>query len=607
MKHCIGVTMAFEFLLAFAGCQLQSEAPHEPKASSDDAAQAVAVPVQPRSESLSSTADEELKFEELVFGKMQQKVAWHLANEKLEDVIGRVRKALGVNVVLDKNAFEFSPANASTPINQDFDGVTLELALDLVLRPYQLDWTVVGNAVLISSHDTIEQTLVVRVYDVEDLVAGGGFDDSDVDSLIDAIVSNVSTDTWAENGGGEADVRPFRVHGKSVLIVTQSRRAHQQIRRLLNDLRTVHGKTPPQVKTPLSGADLREKLGVLQDSKIRASAGPVEIAALSLESDELRDAVRRNNQFSVDLFRNLAGDARRNDLVSGYSAREVLLLAALGANGETKAEFAEVLRLPDSRMTAAIEALSLRSYVDDAGSSGSDFTVANSLWVQRQLKVKDDYSALADKFMGAAARPIDFRRGDEAIAEINRWAAENTRQRIPKILEAQDVSPKTYLVLANAVYFLGKWQMAFEAKKKAVSDFMLADGEKAQVEMMNGEMRARYGLDAESGLQVAELPYRGKTKSLVVLLPAKGNNALTKLKQQLDSENLEEWIAATKLGDVKVRLPKFSFRVSHDLNESLAAMGGQRMFDFSKGRFFGNFRQSIGAANGQAESADKSR
>lgn len=142
-------------------------------------------------------------------------------------------------------------------------------------------------------------------------------------------------------------------------------------------------------------------------------------------------------------------------------------------------------------------------------------------------------------------------------------------------------------MLANAVYFLGKWQTAFDAKKTALTDFTLVDGEKAQVEMMNGEIRARYGLDTESGLQIAELPYRGKTKALVVLLPAKGNNALTQLKQQLDSENLEGWIAATKLGDVKVRLPKFSFRVSHNLNESLATMGGHRMFDLTKADFSG--------------------
>jgi hypothetical protein len=32
---------------------------------------------------------------------------------------------------------------------------------------------------------------------------------ADFDSLIDLIISTVATDTWAENGGGEADIRPF--------------------------------------------------------------------------------------------------------------------------------------------------------------------------------------------------------------------------------------------------------------------------------------------------------------------------------------------------------------------------------------------------------------
>ncbi|MEM1304267.1 MAG: hypothetical protein AAGG46_05190, partial [Planctomycetota bacterium] len=37
---------------------------------------------------------------------------------------------------------------------------------------------------------------------------GGGVD-ADFDSLIDLIVSTVASETWAENGGGEAEIRPY--------------------------------------------------------------------------------------------------------------------------------------------------------------------------------------------------------------------------------------------------------------------------------------------------------------------------------------------------------------------------------------------------------------
>ena len=39
--------------------------------------------------------------------------------------------------------------------------------------------------------------------------APGGGANADFDSLIDLIVSTVASETWAENGGGEAEIRPF--------------------------------------------------------------------------------------------------------------------------------------------------------------------------------------------------------------------------------------------------------------------------------------------------------------------------------------------------------------------------------------------------------------
>src|SRR5262249_19085952 len=37
----------------------------------------------------------------------------------------------------------------------------------------------------------------------------GAAQNADFDSLIDLIVSTVATDTWNDNGGGAADIRPF--------------------------------------------------------------------------------------------------------------------------------------------------------------------------------------------------------------------------------------------------------------------------------------------------------------------------------------------------------------------------------------------------------------
>ncbi len=63
----------------------------------------------------------------------------------------------------------------------------------------------------------------------------GGAANADFDSLIDLIVSTVSTDTWAENGGGQAEIRSFPTNLS--LVVSQTQAVHEQIADLLQQLR----------------------------------------------------------------------------------------------------------------------------------------------------------------------------------------------------------------------------------------------------------------------------------------------------------------------------------------------------------------------------------
>jgi general secretion pathway protein D len=63
----------------------------------------------------------------------------------------------------------------------------------------------------------------------------GAAANADFDSLIDLIVSTVATETWAENGGGEAEVRPFPTNLS--LVISQTQAVHEEIADLLEQLR----------------------------------------------------------------------------------------------------------------------------------------------------------------------------------------------------------------------------------------------------------------------------------------------------------------------------------------------------------------------------------
>ena len=63
----------------------------------------------------------------------------------------------------------------------------------------------------------------------------GGAADADFDSLIDLIVSTVAAETWAESGGGEAEIRPYP--NNLSLVISQTQAVHEQIEDLLDQLR----------------------------------------------------------------------------------------------------------------------------------------------------------------------------------------------------------------------------------------------------------------------------------------------------------------------------------------------------------------------------------
>ncbi|MEQ8848668.1 hypothetical protein [Botrimarina sp.] len=63
----------------------------------------------------------------------------------------------------------------------------------------------------------------------------GGAAAADFDSLIELITSTIASDTWAENGGGTAEIRPFPTNLS--LVISQTQSVHEEIADLLEQLR----------------------------------------------------------------------------------------------------------------------------------------------------------------------------------------------------------------------------------------------------------------------------------------------------------------------------------------------------------------------------------
>lgn len=153
------------------------------------------------------------------------------------------RKGASVPIPLDLDDLGLDPNDT---VSISVQHVPLQTLLELMLAPLDLTWTPHGTVLVVTSEEEAVTNLITRVYSVADL-RGEGPRYSDFDALVDVLVSTVASDTWVENGGPEADLRPI---AGDLLVITQTPHVHLQIERLLGEMRTHRGVRGGPTGTP---------------------------------------------------------------------------------------------------------------------------------------------------------------------------------------------------------------------------------------------------------------------------------------------------------------------------------------------------------------------
>jgi hypothetical protein len=148
-----------------------------------------------------------------------------------------------IPIVFDTNALDAVASSPEIEATISIANVTLRSALDLMLRnagAEELTYIIDHEVLLITTEEEAEKRLETRVYRVDDLVVDDRFAaaserDAGFDQLRDVIVSTVEHESWMENGTGEGEIEHFQ---PGMIVISQTRRVHDQIETLLQRLRT---------------------------------------------------------------------------------------------------------------------------------------------------------------------------------------------------------------------------------------------------------------------------------------------------------------------------------------------------------------------------------
>ncbi|KAM3276821.1 hypothetical protein ACQJBY_044923 [Aegilops geniculata] len=199
-----------------------------------------------------------------------------------------------------------------------------------------------------------------------------------------------------------------------------------------------------------------------------------------------------------------------NVAFSPLSIYSALSLVAAGARGGTLDELLAVLGASSrDELAANGRFVAEHALADRSPSGGPRVAFASGVWHDAGRALEPAYREAVLASYLAEIRAVDFRnKADESREEINKWVAAATGNLIDSILPAESVSEDTAVVLANAIYFKGKWETPFRKKNTKVERFYLLDGTAVDAPMMRTG-RSLY-IDEHDGFKVLRLPYRSK-------------------------------------------------------------------------------------------------
>ena len=313
------------------------------------------------------------------------------------------------------------------------------------------------------------------------------------------------------------------------------------------------------------------------------SAQPIALSdqALSQQKDKLPAIYEALSQFGLTLLRGTREQTETTALVSPLSVALALSMAANGAEGDTLAQFEEVLGGGESldALNAACSTL-IQAYQDLGGSTES--SIANSLWT-------DPEGAISEEFIGRCqgifdAQVISAQLSDpEIVRALNGWVSRHTDKQIPEII-SEPFGEDTAILLVNALYLKNTWETEFDPDNTMERSFTHEDGSLEFLDFLrHSDVRLPY-LETDAARGVL-LPYDDGRLSFFALMPREGAGfdewldsldgaALARLLQSPEDTQFQSLV-----------LPKFEKQWQGDLRAVLAGLGLDLAFDPTQADF----------------------
>ncbi|EFB15246.1 hypothetical protein PANDA_009255, partial [Ailuropoda melanoleuca] len=277
-----------------------------------------------------------------------------------------------------------------------------------------------------------------------------------------------------------------------------------------------------------------------------------------------------NSHFAFSLYRRVvAANPGKNIIFSPLSFSIPLTLLALQARPAVRMQVLEGLGFPLTQVPEngvhAHYSQQLLASVRPLAASGAD--VGSLLFVDQKRYLAQRFVNIAQNLYHTEVFPIPFGNNRVAREQMDHFISKMTHGKIGTL--AQELNPDTVLILANYIFFKGKWKILFDPKLTEIRPFSVSEGVKIMVPMMQRpgwfQLQRFYHLHS----YVLRLPCSSHTTA-VFILPDTGKARDTD--EALMRENFDTWSQPFPLRR-RLYFPKFSLSGKRQLEQLLPSMG----------------------------------
>ena len=268
------------------------------------------------------------------------------------------------------------------------------------------------------------------------------------------------------------------------------------------------------------------------------------------------------NNFQMKIFNttNKSSSKGENITISPLSIYHILSLTTNGAAGDTKLEMLKTLCNENQVIMNENNKL-IYSIIKNL----KTVEIANSVFTRiipftSFIENAKIYEAKIDKLI------------DEN--QINNWCNEATHGTIKKIIEK--VNPKDLMILINAIYFKGKWEIEFNERLTEKRIFINYQNEKKLINFMYS--KDDYSYFENNEIQAISLKYQEDNLEALIILP-KNEYDINKYIENFNQEKYNNIINGLLSQKVELFLPKFDIEFNTDLVGVFQEMGMKLAFE----------------------------